>query len=50
MGWGRSARHILESIDYENVLPPPIKLPPRADHAGYIRPPLESQTFVPARY
>ena len=42
--------HILERIPYEDVLPPPIKLPPRADRSGYIRPPLESQTFVPARF
>jgi polyphosphate kinase len=42
--------HILERISYEDVLPPPIKLPPRAAQGGYIRPPLESQTFVPARY
>ena len=42
--------HILQRISYEDVLPPPIKLPPRAAQGGYIRPPLESQTFVPARY
>ncbi|MGA2012079.1 MAG: polyphosphate kinase 2 [Solirubrobacteraceae bacterium] len=42
--------HILERIAYEDVLPPPITLPPRAGRGGYIRPPLESQTFVPARY
>ena len=42
--------HILERIPYEDVLPPPIKLPPRAEQRGYIRPPLESQTFVPARF
>jgi polyphosphate kinase len=42
--------HILQRIAYEDVLPPPIQLPPQAEHAGYIRPPLESQTFVPARF
>jgi polyphosphate kinase 2 len=42
--------HILERITYEDVLPPPIKLPPRAEQGGYIRPALESQTFVPARF
>jgi len=42
--------HIMERIPYEDVLPPPIKLPPRAEQGGYIRPPLESQTFVPARF
>jgi polyphosphate kinase len=42
--------HILGYIPYEDALPPPIKLPPRAEQGGYIRPPLESQTFVAARY
>jgi polyphosphate kinase len=42
--------HILERIPYEDVLPPPIKLPPRAEQGGYIRPPLESQTFVPEHF
>jgi hypothetical protein len=43
-------KQIAESIDYEDVLPPPIELPPRAEQGGYVRPPLESQTFVPARF
>jgi len=42
--------HILERIPYQDVLPPPLKLPPRAEQGGYIRPPLESQTFVPERF
>jgi len=42
--------HILERVHYEDVLPPPITLPPRAEQGGYIRPPLESQTFVPRRF
>lgn len=42
--------HILQRIPYEDVLPPPIRLPPRAEQGGYIRPPLESQTFVPERF
>lgn len=42
--------HILERIPYEDVLPPPTKLPPRAEQGGYIRPPLESQTFVTPRF
>ena len=42
--------HIVQRIPYEDVLPPPIELPPRAEHGGYIRPPLESQTFVPSRF
>jgi hypothetical protein len=34
--------HILEHIPHGDILPPPIKLPPRAEQGGYIRPPLES--------
>lgn len=39
--------HILSQIPYEDILPPPIELPPREDQTGYIRPPFDEQTFVP---
>ena len=39
--------HLLGSIPYENIKPPKIELPPREQHIGYIRPPVEDQTFVP---
>ncbi len=39
-------RHILTKINYEDVLPPPLNLPPRAKGKGYIRPPMDEQTFV----
>jgi polyphosphate kinase 2 len=42
--------HILQSIAYKDILPPRTKLPPRAEQGGYIRPPIDSQTFVPARF
>jgi polyphosphate kinase 2 len=42
--------HILQTIDYDDILPPRMKLPPRAEQGGYIRPPLDAQTFVPGRY
>jgi polyphosphate kinase len=42
--------HILQSVSYEDILPPRIKLPPRAEQGGYIRPPMDSQTFVPSRF
>jgi polyphosphate kinase 2 len=42
--------HILNQIPYENVLPDPIKLTPRQPGTGYIRPPIEEQTFVPDIY
>ena len=41
--------HLLEQVPYEHVPHEEIKLPPRQDRA-YVRPPVETQTFVPARY
>ena len=41
--------HLLSLIDYEDLTPPPIELPPRAEDA-YVRLPLEEQTFVPQVY
>jgi len=40
--------HLLSMIHYEDLTPPPLKLPPRQDDAGYVRPPMHDQTFVPA--
>jgi polyphosphate kinase 2 len=42
--------HFLSLIPYENVLPPPLELPPRQDTSGYVRPPISDQTFVPEVY
>jgi hypothetical protein len=42
--------HLLSLIPYEDATPPPIKLPPRAPEAGYVRPPMSDQTFVPEVY
>ena len=42
--------HILSQIPYENILPPPMELPPRKPASGYIRPPMDQQTFVPDRF
>ena len=39
--------HLLSLLPYEDLTPGPIKLPPRQDAAGYIRPPMSDQTFVP---
>jgi hypothetical protein len=41
--------HLLSLIEYEDLTPPPLELPPRAEDA-YVRPPLEEQTFVPQIY
>jgi len=42
--------HLLNLIDYEDLTPEPIKLPPRQKNKGYIRPPISDQTFVPEKY
>lgn len=42
--------HLLSMIPYEDLTPKPIKLPPRQENVGYVRPPLEDQTFVPEVY
>jgi polyphosphate kinase len=41
--------HLLDQIPYEHVSYDAIELPPRQQRA-YVRPPAESQTFVPTRY
>ena len=42
--------HLLSMIPYEDLTPKPIKLPPRQEDVGYVRPPIEDQTFVPEVY
>jgi polyphosphate kinase 2 len=43
--------HLLSMIPYEDVLPKPFELPPRKPASkGYVRPPIDSQTFVPEIY
>ena len=42
--------HLLSSIPYEYVAPVPMKLPPRQNDDGYVRPPRDSQRYVPAVY
>jgi polyphosphate kinase 2 len=42
--------HLLSMIPYEDLTPEPIKLPPRQDDVGYVRPPISDQTFVPEIY
>jgi hypothetical protein len=39
--------HLLGSIPYEYEAPAPLALPPRQSDEGYVRPPLETQRFVP---
>ena len=42
--------HVLSMIPYEVLQPPKLELPPRQKDDGYVRPPLEDQTFVPLKY
>ncbi len=40
--------HLLSMLPYDREMPPPnIELPPRTREIGYIRPPMDDQTFVP---
>ncbi|EGQ7989637.1 TPA: polyphosphate kinase 2 [Vibrio vulnificus] len=41
--------HLLSSIDYKEVVHPPVTLP-ELNKEGYVRSPVEEQTFVPERY
>ncbi|MGI9331709.1 MAG: polyphosphate kinase 2 [Gammaproteobacteria bacterium] len=40
-------RHLLTMIPYEDLTPEPIELPERQSRAGYVRPPISDQTFIP---
>jgi polyphosphate kinase 2 len=43
--------HLLSVIPYQDVTPPAIVLRPRREASkGYVRVPIDSQTFVPTRY
>ena len=41
---------MLTAVDYQDVMPDPIKLPPRDESKTYIRTPIEDQSFVPQVY
>ena len=43
-------KHLLSKIPYDDLTPEQIKLPPRQDDKGYVRPPITDQTFVPEVY
>ncbi len=42
--------HLLSMIPYEEIKRDKIKLPPRQEDKGYVRPPMTDQTFVPELY
>jgi polyphosphate kinase 2 len=39
--------HLLSTVPYHDVRPQPLQLPPRPKSKGYVRAPMELQTFVP---
>lgn len=39
--------HLLSLIPYDHLADPKIKLPPRQEKIGYVRPPITDQSFVP---
>jgi polyphosphate kinase 2 len=42
--------HLLSLVPYEDLTPPPIKLPRRQSDASYVRPPLSAQKFIDEVY
>ncbi len=42
--------HLLSMIPYEDITPGKIKLPPRQEDTGYVRPPMHKQKSVPEIY
>lgn len=42
--------HLLSMVDYQDLTPEPFKLPTRQEVPDSIRPPIETQNFVPALY
>jgi polyphosphate kinase len=42
--------HLLGKIPYEDLTPEPMELPKRRETKGYVRPPMDAQTFVPEVY
>jgi polyphosphate kinase 2 len=42
--------HLLSLIEYKDLSSEPMKLPPRQEQTGYVRPPMTEQTFIPEVY
>jgi len=42
--------HLLNQIDYKDLTPEPIELPPKQENKSYIRPPIDEQTHIPEVY
>jgi len=42
--------HLLSLIPHEDLTPEPVTLPPREPEKGYVRPPIDDQSFIPEPY
>jgi len=42
--------HLLNQIDYKDLTPEPIELPPKQENNHYIRPPMDEQNHIPEVY
>jgi polyphosphate kinase len=42
--------HLLTMIEYEDLTPDPMVLPPKNNNKGYVRPPIDEITYVPEVY
>lgn len=42
--------HLLSVLDYKDLTPDPVEMPPIPDSSIYVRPPITDQTFVPDIY
>jgi polyphosphate kinase 2 len=42
--------HLLSLIPYQDLTPEPMSLPPREPDRGYVRPPIDEQSFIPEPY
>jgi polyphosphate kinase 2 len=42
--------HLLSMVPYEDLTPDELELPPLQDEIGYMRPPLQDQSFIPELY
>ena len=42
--------HILDQIPYEDITPAPIELPPMVKDPHYVRPPIQSMHWIPAKF
>ena len=42
--------HLLDQIDYEDLTPNPVDLPPSVKDPDYVRPPIDNMNWVPAKF